>query len=447
MESRGRCHRTAGASNIEIVKRALLLSALILGAAAPAVAQAPSRVHVTFGYRYVRANQERPSSSVTDLQGVHGLPLGAEVGATVRLSPKVSLVATVGRSQTLGRTLTMKFGSTQPATTGTATNTLTDVMGGVEISRAVTGPFVALLAGISIPGKTFDGTANQKIFVPSLDQGPERAFAFRPMVGVNIVPKSRRLGARLEAGFDILPRLNPRVSLDPGPVFHFRLAASGSIGIGAPMPAATAPKTSHPWYFGLTGGLAVKPGDERFDASGDKTRMAGSFNVGKRLTPRLALEAAAETETLETVDWKWRYLFGQPYHDDRATHRDTLLLGRLRVLGLCAGNVCVEPFLSGGAVAHHGVDRIVADCGNDLHPKNPCEPVTPVVNQTDLQWGVAGDAGAAVQFALSPRVALAPVAKISYFRHERSLFRDNFRGPDSGSRFAPFFGVSLTIRP
>jgi hypothetical protein len=427
------------------VKRAVLLAVLLFGAAVPAAAQAPARVHITLGYRYVRAQSETPPSFVIDSDGVKALPLGAEVGAIVQLSPRVSLVAAAGRSQSIGRMVTIQAGTTQPAETGKATNSLTDAMGGVELSRAATGPFFAVLAGMSIAGKTLDTPSNREIFVPSLDQGYERAFAIRPVVGVNIVPKSRRLGARLEAGMDILPRRNTSASYEPDTVFHFRLGASGSIGVGAPMPAPTVPSSARPVYFGVGAGMEFKNPPAKSNPAGVHVLPASLITLGKEVSKRIAIEGIVQSEKLTSVDWRWTY--SSPYTEDHSTHRDTLLLGQVRFLGPCRKNMCFEPFAGAGFVAHRAVDQIVGDCGDSSHFKYPCEPVTPKPSRAEWQWGFAANGGAGLRINVSPRIAFSPMAQLSYFRHDESLFRDNFRGPSSGNRWAPFFGVALTIRP
>lgn len=425
------------------MKRALLLSALILGAAVPAAAQAPARVHITFGYRYVRASTEKPSMSAADTQGVHALALGAEVGATARLSPKVSLVATAGRSQSMGRAVTTAVGSAQPAT-GSATNSLTDVMGGVEFSGAATGPFLALLAGISIPGKTFDGPSNRGIFVPSLDFGRGRTLAIRPVVGVNIVPRSRRIGARLEAGFDIIPRVETFTSSSPDTIYHFRFAASGTIGVGRPMPPATTPTYARRFYLGIGAGAEIKQ-RANFRTPSTRALPAGFISLGKEVSRRVAIESVVQTEKSESVDWRWFYT--NPHTENVATHRDTLILGQVRALDLCAGRACFEPFAGAGFVAHRAIDRIVAECGSSAGA-TPCAPVTPRLSgRPEWQWRFAANAGAAMRINISKTVAVSPMAQVSFFGHDKYLFRDNFRGPSSGKKWAPFVGVSLTIRP
>lgn len=427
--------------------RILVAFALLLVSPLTATAQAPSRVHINFGYRYVRAKSLGANSIVTSPPNVTQLVFGAEAGVTVRLSPHTSLLATFGRSQSTSAPLTITIGFNPQVITGRAAYSITDAMGGVEFSRAATGPFVALLAGISTAGDTFDGPSNRAIFVPLLDQGDRRVFAVRSVAGVNIVPRSRRVGARLEAGFDILPRADNFQTVGPHTPWHFRAAASATVGVGAPMPAPAASSSPRPVYVGMGAGIEIKDASAFRNPAGSVARPAAFVALGKEVSRRIAVEAFAQSERSESVDWQWRYLFGQPYHDDRATHRDTLMLGRVRVLGFCSAKICVEPFAGAGFVAHHAVDRIVADCGSDLHPKNPCEPVTPKVNDDEWQWGFAANGGAAVRINLSPKVALSPMAQLSYFRHDESLFRDNFRGPSSGKRWAPLFGVGLVIRP
>jgi hypothetical protein len=426
----------------------LVTVALLLVTPLTAAAQGASRVRIAFGYRYVRAHSLGHNSVVTSPPNVTQLVFGAEAGITVRLSPHASLVATAGRSRSASAPLAITIGSSNPQViTGRATYSITDAMGGVEFSGAGTGPFVAFLAGISHSGSHFDGASGRASLVPSLDQGDQRVFAVRPAAGVNIVSKSRRLGVRLEGGFDILPRVDNYETVGPDTLWHFRAAASATIGIGAPMPAQTRPSSPRPVYFALGAGIEIKDASAFRNPAGFHARPVGFVLLGKEISRRVAVEAVVQAERAESVDWQWTYLFAPPFTQDRATHRDTLLLGRVRLLSVCATRVCFEPFAGAGFVAHRAIDEIVGDCGDSSHFKNPCEPVTPRPGAAEWQWGLAANGGAALRINLSSTVALSPMAQLSYFRHDESLFRDNFRGPASGKRWAPLFGVAVTIRP
>lgn len=219
-----------------------------------------------------------------------------------------------------------------------------------------------------------------------------------------------------------------------------------AVAFGCASPAA-AQSPSGRIYFNVSFGFESKV--PPFKSSGETRHLypAGSFGLGVKVARKIGAEVVVQAERQHSVDWKWRYLFGQPYHDDRATHRDTLFVGQIRLLDACASRVCIEPLTGAGLVLHHAVDRIVADCGTDFKPKNPCEAVTPTIWDEEWDWRFAATGGVAVKFVVSPRVAVSPMAQLSYVRHPRSLVDSNFRGPSSGSRRVPLFGVTLTIKP
>lgn len=209
-----------------------LLCTLLLSAPAIAAAQAPPRVHISFGYRYVQAQSINRSD--TQHPGLKRLAIGGEVSIAVRIAPVVSLMGSFGRSER-GAITVLKGGLPLNSTeTGTVAFSVTDLMGGVKFSRAGSGPFVALLAGLSMPGMRFENVSGAMQSVISLDQGRNKSFAWRPMAGIDFGRPSQRAGGRIEAGWDIFPRAE-RVTtsaVQSVTVTHFRFAASVTIGIG-----------------------------------------------------------------------------------------------------------------------------------------------------------------------------------------------------------------------
>jgi hypothetical protein len=417
--------------------RTLLVCALLTSIAAPAAAQSPSRVHISFGYRYIRARSY--SISATPPPGIRSLPVGGEFGVSVRVAPKVSLIGAFGASWSARVPVPDGFGNPPP--NGTARFSVFDAMGGVKFSKIGDGPFVALLAGINLPHTSFAGTSKIGDRLNVLDQREGRHFTVRPMAGIDF-GSARRVGGRVEAGWDIIPRVDV-LSPKPETISHFRVAASATMGVGKPFQPAPRSAHSNPFYVNFIGGLEIK--DE--GAAAKETIPLGGLSAGLRWPNGSAIEAAVQAEKSQDVDWKLRYLFSQPYTNHSATHRDTLLLLQFRQFDQCARSICLEPFGGAGFTAHHAVDRVVADCGTDIHPKNPCEAVTPYVADDEWQWNLALTAGAAMKVIVSRKVSIGPFVQMSYLGHTRDLFRDNFRGPDGPGPFVASFGVILTIRP
>jgi len=214
------------------LRRGLAVVALLLSLAAPAAAQTPARVHLSFGYRYLLARSINRSGS--QQSGLKRLPVGGEAGLTVRVAPLLTLVGAIGHSSAGAISVLGGFGSPSSNQMGTVSFSVTDIMGGVKVSRLGTGPFVELLAGASMPGAAFQDVRSAYQYSYSLDQGRDKSFALRPMAGIDFGQPSQRTGGRIEAGWDIIPGAErvTATSVQSVTITHFRLAASVTVAVG-----------------------------------------------------------------------------------------------------------------------------------------------------------------------------------------------------------------------
>lgn len=205
--------------------RVSLAIALVLLASPMAAAQTAHPTDVAIGYRYLQGEMTTRISTTplsTDL------PRGFEVTLTSRVAPVVSLVAQFGHSTSSPVTST-SFGSpANPNVHGTASATVSDLMGGIKIAKAGSSVFVQILGGVSMPDLVFDNVSSASQSIVSFDQGRKAGFALRPEVGLEFRSSSSGPGIRVQAGWDVILTSSSAAS---GSTTHFRIAAAAVIPI------------------------------------------------------------------------------------------------------------------------------------------------------------------------------------------------------------------------
>jgi hypothetical protein len=172
-------------------------------------------------------------------------------------------------------------------------------------------------------------------------------------------------------------------------------------------------------------------------------KPAPAATVGVFLSKAVAVEAQVERSTL--VTWPYTYSYPEDITKHTAEHRDTLLLGNVRIRVKCRSAVCIEPVAGAGLAVHHSSSVTTATCGQVGAPL-PCTPANkPDWDANELK--LALDFGADVRLGMNPRFAIVPSLRIHFIDHNSdALHGTDQRLPDSGDRWFLAFGVSISVR-
>ena len=161
------------------------------------------------------------------------------------------------------------------------------------------------------------------------------------------------------------------------------------------------------------------------------------------LTKWIAVELEAGRSA--SVSWPYTYSYPSDITKHTAEHRDTLLLGNVRVRAKCWAVVCAEPVAGAGIAIHHSSSVLTATCGQVGVPL-PCTPASKVdwdANEMKLAMGFGAD----VSLGMNGRVAVVPSIRVHFIDHySGSLHGMDHRLPDAGDRWFLAFGVSISVR-
>jgi len=172
-------------------------------------------------------------------------------------------------------------------------------------------------------------------------------------------------------------------------------------------------------------------------------KPAPAATVGVFLTKVVAVEAQVERSAL--VTWPYTYSYPEDVTKHTAEHRDTLLLGNVRIRAKCWSSVCLEPVAGAGLAVHHSSSVTTATCGQVGAPL-PCTPAN------KLDWDaneakLALDFGADIRLKMNTRFAIVPSVRVHFIDHNsNALHGMDQRLPDSGDRWFLAFGVSISVR-
>ena len=172
-------------------------------------------------------------------------------------------------------------------------------------------------------------------------------------------------------------------------------------------------------------------------------RPALAATFGVFVTNVIAVEAQVERSTL--VTWPYTYSYPEDITKHTAEHRDTLLLGNVRIRAKCWSSVCFEPVAGAGIAVHHSSSLTTATCGQVGVPL-PCTPAN------TLDWDanepkLAFDFGTDVRLGMNSRFAIVPSFRVHFIGHDpQTLHGTDQRQPDSGDQWFLAFGVSISVR-
>lgn len=175
----------------------------------------------------------------------------------------------------------------------------------------------------------------------------------------------------------------------------------------------------------------------------DGKHAAPAGAVGVFVNRVIGVEFSAEIG--DRHDFNYTYSYSSTLNTKRAgTHRDSLLLGGVRVRPRC-GAFCVEFVASAGIVVHHTSSLITAEC-----PTFPT--VQPCTSVNKLDWNT-GELAKAYSFGVDvpigskgSRVRVAPSLRVSYIDHGGHKHFSGAHEPGFSEKWFVSFGGLISIR-